>query len=191
VKVIEIIQRCSEFCRLLDNLQQDWRNDTFIHFDAKWDNCIVLEPSAPKYRRGLRIVDWELAGLGDACWDVGSVMADYLSLWRSSLPLLDETAPENITAKYHLERMQPATRAFWTTYVKCMQHAPAIANNLLLRTARYAAVRLLQIAVERAQASPELTSNIVGNVQLSLNILQRPIEAIVHLLGIRLSASSR
>ena len=69
-----------------------------------------------------------------------------------------------------------------------MQHEPAIANDLLVRTARYGAVRLLQIAVERAQVSPELTSNIVGNLQLSLNILQRPIEAIVHLFGIRLSA---
>ena len=191
LKVIEIIQGSSEFCRLLDDLQQDWRNDTFIHFDAKWDNCIVLEPSAPEYTRGLRIIDWELAGLGDACWDVGSVLADYLSLWRSSLPLLDETAPENIEAQYRLERMQPAMRAFWRTYVKCMQHEPAVANDLLVRTARFGAVRLLQIAMERAQVSPEITSNIVGNVQLSLNILQRPIEAIVHLFGIRFSASSR
>ena len=92
LKVIEIIQGCSEFCRLLDNLQQDWRNDTFIHFDAKWDNCIVLEPSAPEYRRGLRIIDWELAGLGDPCWDAGSVLAEYLSLWQSSVPLFDDTA---------------------------------------------------------------------------------------------------
>src|SRR3954447_7362615 len=84
LKVIEIVQGSPEICRLLNNLQQDWRNDAFIHFDAKWDNCIILEASAPEYTRGLRIVDWELAGSGDACWDVGSVLADYLSLWRSS-----------------------------------------------------------------------------------------------------------
>jgi len=191
LKVIEIIQGSAEFCRLLDDLQQDWRNDAFIHFDARWDNCIVLEPSAPEYTRGLRIIDWEHAGLGDACWDAGSVLADYLSVWRSSLPLLDETAPENSEAKYRLERLQPAMRAFWRTYVQCMQHKPAAANDLLVRTARFGAVRLLQIAMERAQFSPEITSNIVGNVQLSLNILQRPLEAIVHLFGIRLSASSR
>jgi thiamine kinase-like enzyme len=193
LKVIEIIQGRSEFCRLLDNLQQDWRNDAFIHFDAKWDNCIVLEPSAPEYTRGLRIVDWELAGLGDACWDVGSVLADYLSLWRSSVLLFDDRAPEYPPIDVHcrLERMQPAMRAFWRTYVRCMQHEPAVANDLLVRAARFGAVRLLQIAVERAQILPEITSNIVGNVQLSLNILQRPVEAIVHLFGIRLSASSR
>jgi thiamine kinase-like enzyme len=193
LKVIEIIQGCSEFCRLLNNLQQDWRNDAFIHFDAKWDNCIVLEPSAPEYTRGLRIIDWEHAGLGDACWDVGSVLADYLSLWRSSVLLFDDWAPEYppIDVQCRLERMQPAMRAFWRTYVRCMQHEPAVANDLLVRTARFGAVRLLQIAVERAQVLPEITSNIVGNVQLSLNILQRPIEAIVHLFGIRLSASSR
>jgi thiamine kinase-like enzyme len=193
LKVIEIIQGNPEFCRLLDDLQQDWRNDAFIHFDAKWDNCIVLEPSAPEYARGLRIVDWELAGLGDACWDVGSVLADYLSLWRSSVLVLDNQAPEYplVDGQCRLERMQPAMRAFWRTYVRCMQHDPAVANDLLVRTVRFAAVRLLQTAVERAQVSPEITSNIVGNVQFSLNILRRPLEAIVHLFGIPLSASSR
>ena len=193
LKVVEIIQGHSEYCRLLNNVQQDWRNVAFIHFDAKWDNCIVLEPSAPEYTRGLRIIDWELAGLGDACWDVGSVLADYLSLWRSSVLLLDDGASEHpsIDVQCRLERMQPAMRAFWRTYVRCMQHEPAVANDLLVRAARFAAVRLLQIAVERAQILPEITSSIVGNVQLSLNILQRPIEAIVHLFGIRLSASSR
>jgi thiamine kinase-like enzyme len=171
LKVVEIIQGNSEFCRLLDNLQQEWRNDTFIHFDAKWDNCIVLESSAPGYARGLRIVDWELAGMGDAGWDVGSVFADYLSLWRSSVLLLEDRAPafHSIDGQCRLERMQPAMRAFWRTYVKRMQHEPSVANDLLVRAARFGAVRLLQIAVERAQ---------------------RPIEAIVHLFGIRLSASS-
>jgi Phosphotransferase enzyme family len=193
LKIIEIIQGCSDLCRLLDNIQQDWRNDAFIHFDAKWDNCVVLEASAPERTRGLRIVDWELAGLGDACWDVGSVLADYLSLWQSSVLLLDDRPPEYPSTGIHwrLERMQPAMRALWRTYVRCMRHEPAVANDVLVRAARFAAVRLLQIAVERAQVLPEITSDIVGNVQLSLNILRRPIEAIVHLFGIRLCACSR
>src|SRR6185503_14500397 len=124
-----------------------------------------------EYDRGLRIVDWELAGSGDACWDVGSVLADYLSLWRSSVLLLDHRAPgQPVDVRCRLERMQPAMRAFWRTYVRCMQHEPAVANDLLLRTARFGAVRLLQSAVERTQVLPEITSDIVGTVQLSLNI---------------------
>jgi thiamine kinase-like enzyme len=190
--VIEIIQGRSEFCRLLNDLQHVWRNDAFIHFDAKWDNCIVLEPSAPEYTRGLRIIDWELAGLGDACWDIGSVFADYLSLWRSSVLLLDDrTEYPLIDVQCRLGRMQPAMNAFWKTYITYMQHEPTVANDLLMRTARFTAVRLLQIAVERAQVLPEITNNIVGSVQLSLNILQRPIEAIMHLFGIQFSVSSR
>ncbi|GAB4060501.1 hypothetical protein GCM10028775_76470 [Catellatospora paridis] len=193
LKAIEIIQGNSEFCRLLNELQQEWRNDALIHFDAKWDNCIVLESSAPKYAGGLRIIDWELAGLGDACWDVGSVLADHLNLWRSSVLLSDDQTPEHCPAdvQWRLERMQPAMRAFWRTYVRFMQHEPAVADDLLVRTVRFAAVRLLQTAVEAAQVSPELTSNIVGSMQLSLNMLQRPMETILHLLGIRPHASSR
>lgn len=191
LQVVDIVQASSEFCRLLDNLQEDWRDDTFIHFDAKWDNWIILEPSVDEYSRRVRTIDWELAGLGDACWDLGSVLADYLSLWRSSRPLLDETAPENIKAGCRLERMQPAIRAFWRTYVRRMQHEPAVANGLLVRTARFAAVRLLQIAVERAQISPEITSTVIGELQLSLNILRQPLAAIVHLFGIRLLDSDK
>ena len=193
LQVIEIIQSSPEFCSLLDGLQQEWRSDAFIHFDAKWDNWVVVEPTTRVPTRGLRIVDWELAGLGDACWDVASVLADYLSLWRLSVLLLDDRAPEypSTGIQGRLERMQPAMREFWRTYVRSMHHAPGVANALLVRTTRFAAVRLLQIAVERAQGISETTSTIVGQVQLSLNILQRPIEAIVHLLGIRLSASPR
>lgn len=191
LKVIEIIQGNAEFCGLLDDLGRDWRNDALIHFDAKWDNCVVPEPSAPGHARGVRIVDWELAGPGDACWDIGSVLAGYLGLWRSSVLLYDDQAPEYplVDVQCRLERMQPAMRAFWRTYVRHMQHKPAVANVLLVRTARFAAARLLQTAVERAQYLPEPTSNIVGSLQLSLSILQRPIEAVVHLFGIRFAAA--
>ncbi|MEU8007098.1 phosphotransferase [Catellatospora sp. NPDC049111] len=193
LKAIEIIQGSAEFCRLLDGLGQEWRSDTLIHFDARWDNCIVPDSSAPRYTTGLRIVDWELAGLGDACWDTGSVMADYLSLWRASVLLVDDQAAEQATGDglRQLERIQPAMRAFWNTYVKCMRHEPALANELLVRTARFTAVRLLQTAVEATQISPEITSGIVGSLQLSLSMLQRPVETIAHLLGIRPTVSSR
>ena len=187
LNVVQLVQSTPAFCRHLDNLRRDWQNDTLIHFDAKWDNCIVLGRSADTYSGRVRLIDWELSGLGDGCWDVGSLLADYLNLWRSSRPLLDERTSEDNRAGYRLERMQPAIRAFCKNYARCMQYEHHEANAFLIKTAQFAAVRLLQIAVERAQISSELTNNIVGELQLSLNILQRPAAAIAHLFGIRFS----
>jgi hypothetical protein len=193
LQVVEIVQGSAEFCRLLDDVGRDWRSDTFIHFDAKWDNFVVVDTSAPTYARGVRVVDWELAGPGDVCWDLGSVLADYLNLWRASVLFPDGQTPAQSAgdSQRRLKRMQPAMRAFWRVYVACMRHEPALANELLARTARFAAVRLLQTAVESAQFQPDITNSIMGNVQLSLNILQSPLEAVVHLFGIRLSAPGR
>lgn len=47
-----------------------------IHADVKWDNA-VLDPGPPAH---VRLFDWELSGRGDPAWDVGSALADSVSL---------------------------------------------------------------------------------------------------------------
>jgi hypothetical protein len=56
----------------------------------------------------------------------------------------------------------------------------------LLRAVKYGAARLVQIGFEQMQTSMQLTGPIVCLLQLSLNILRRPHEAAVYLLGIPL-----
>ena len=114
IEVIKIIQQFSEFCELLDSLRREWRTEALIHYDIRWDNCLVSTPSATKRKSGLKIVDWELAGVGDPCWDVGSVFNDYLSCWLLSIPITGETPPDRYPelARYPLNKMQPAIRSF-------------------------------------------------------------------------------
>ncbi len=50
---------------------------------------------------------------------------------------------------------------------------------------RYCAVRLLQAVFEGAQHADELTAAQLLLIQLAVNILARPPEALVHLLGLR------
>jgi hypothetical protein len=55
---------------------------------------------------------------------------------------------------------------------------------------KYAAARLVQTGYEHMQHSSHVTGNIICLLQLSLNIMQRPSEAIAHLLGISLESGS-
>ena len=177
-----------ELWQRLDELRQDWRGEALIHYDGKWDNWLVLAEPAPRRTTRLKMVDWEFAGLGDPCWDIGTVFMDYLSFWLLSIPITGEAPPERFMelSRYPLERMQPALRAFWQAYVQHVSLDATTSYHWLLRAVKYGAARLVQIGFEQMQTSMQLTGPIVCLLQLSLNILRRPHEAAVYLLGIPL-----
>jgi aminoglycoside phosphotransferase (APT) family kinase protein len=183
--LIRMIQSVRELGEHLDDLQTQWTRDALIHRDVKWDN-VVTHISARTARAGhLIMVDWELAGPGDPDWDTGSVFGDYLNTWLQSIPM-DGTDPFDTyleCARYPLQMMQPAMRAFWQSYIRTRSFDLETARTRLVRATRYAAARLVQSAFEQSQTSAELGTGAVAAIQLSVNILQRPREAHVHLLG--------
>ena len=190
VEVIKIIQRFAEFGALLDELRQEWKAEALVHFDLRWDNCLVSR-RPPARKTSLKIVDWEFAGPGDPCWDVGSIFSNYLSFWVISMPITGDMQPEQFPefARYPLVKMQPAIRSFWRSYVRRME-LDSRASDWLMRAVKYSAARLLETAYTQMQSSVQVTSHALCLLQLSLNMLQRPHEASVHLLGIPLNDTS-
>jgi thiamine kinase-like enzyme len=186
IELIKIIQSFTAFGELFDELRWSWQAKSLIHSDIKWDNCIAYSSSPSGRKTKIKIVDWELASLGDPCWDIGSVFSEYLSFWLLSIPISGETPPERFPelAQFPLERMQSAIRRFWQSYRKQMELDDIKSQELLVRAVQYGAARLVQTAIEQMQISIQLTGNSICFLQLSLNILQRPKEAVVHLLGI-------
>jgi len=136
-------------------------------------------------------VDWELARLGDPCWDTGVFLGEYLLSWLISTPIAGQNAPTRLLAlsKYPLERMQPAIRTFWPTYSRKMGLDAATSEAWLLRSVRYAAAWLIQAAYEQDRSTTQLSGNTLSLLQLSLNILRRPAEAASSLLGIPVERS--
>lgn len=192
LQLIRIVQNAPEFQRVLDQLRQGWRVDSLIHNDLKWDNCLVCSYSKTRRAPELKIVDWEFAGMGDACWDAGAIFSNYLSFWLNSIPVTGEDPPDRFLelARYPLERMQPAIRRYWKAYVRGMGFEADKAHAMLLRSTKYAAARLIQTGFEQMQNSVKLTGNLICLLQLSLNMMLRPHEAIAHLLGIPLGNES-
>ncbi|HWB86862.1 MAG TPA: aminoglycoside phosphotransferase family protein [Bryobacteraceae bacterium] len=191
--LIRTVQQTAEISRVLAELRESWRVDSLIHNDIKWDNCLVRAPSTLRHKFEFKLIDWEFATVGDSAWDAGSVFSSYLSFWLSSVPVSGGEPPDRFLelARYPLERMQPAIRAYWRNYVLGMGFGEAEAQERLFRAVRYAAARLVQTAFEQLQYSTNLTGNAICLLQLSANIMQRPREAIAHLLGISLQAEGR
>jgi thiamine kinase-like enzyme len=182
-----IIDKYPEFLTSIEQLRNEWQVNSLVHGDMKWDNCIVYKDAdTPSENLKLKIIDWELADLGDSSWDVGAVFQTYLSLWVMSIPVTSQNnlqQSEQLT-KYKIEDMQPAIKSFWNTYADTMSFDKATQTALLEKCSKYAAVRMIQTVYEQLHFTKQLTKNGIYLLQLSLNILKNPPEAITGLLGL-------
>lgn len=183
-QMIAMVRQFPQFGAALNKLRSEWSPEGLIHGDIKWDNCLLH--SGPNGRSRLKIVDWELADWGDPCWDVAGIMSAYLSFWVHSLPG-DRLATPGImveAARYPLEHMQPAIRSFWSHYARCRGVSGEEARQILRRIVMYTGARMIQTAFEVLQMSQSANSSTVLLLQLSMNVLSDPDEAIHELLGI-------
>lgn len=210
-QILSIVQGYPDFQQTLDGLRQGWRFDSLIHGDIKWDNLHVnvdkvgagaaneesegdaVKVEEPEAAAGgeagkmnLRLVDWELADFGDACWDAGAVFQSYLSFWVFSMPAMAGVPAEQLvsSAQHPVEKMQPAIRAFWKTYTDERGLSADEAREALERSVSYSAARMIQTAYEYMFHAPQITTSALYLLQLSLNILKSPREATASLLAL-------
>ncbi len=185
-QLLSVVQKYPEFQQVLDALRGQWQMNSLIHGDMKWDNCIVYHQNGQDSDLRLKVVDWELADWGDAGWDVGAIFQAYLSFWIMSIQISGEMQPAQYVerAQYPLEEMQPAIQMFWKTYVTTRELHNQAANQLLELSVKYGAARMIQTVYEYMQYSPQLSANSLALLQVSLNILTKPREAISALLGL-------
>jgi len=162
-ELVRLVQRHREFGPALERAAAEWKPDTLIHGDWKVDNCLVAPGSA-----AMHVVDWELAGWGDATWDVATLLESW---WCLGLRDEDENPRE---------RIQPVLRAFLDAY----SEARGLEKVEFQRKAMaFAAVRMLQDAWESVQKSEAIEPLAVLLVQASHNLLMRPEWGAVQVLG--------
>jgi len=181
-----MLNRYPDFALKLDTVRGGWQADTLIHGDIKFENCALFFPGGPGTPYDLKLVDWETADFGDACWDVGSVFQAYLNSWLYSIPATPGATAEQLEqmASTPLASIQPAIRAFWRAYADTMQLEAAQSSQRLERSVLMAAGRMLQTVFEWMNSQQQLSANAMFQLQVSLNMLQRPGEAVPALLGI-------
>ena len=143
-----LLQQHKDFEGLLDALGAEWRFDSLVHGDMKWDNVLVYSGTG---ELDFRIVDWEMADFGDAAWDVGAVLQSFLSVWIMSMPIASGVPPEAYVsmAAQPLDAMRPVLKSFWEAYSKTRKFGKDQSNGELERCMRFAAARLVWSAIEQ------------------------------------------
>ncbi len=197
IAMVDFLRSRPELTAQIEQLNASWRFDSLIHGDMKWDNCIILptqEDTAPQgdaAQQGdaeprLYFVDWELADISDAAWDVGSLLQAFLLSWILSMKAPTGTNPDQLPeyAQVPLRQLQPSALALWHAYCQGRGWNVADARPQLQRTFRHAGARLLQSAYEHLMQVPEMTGQGIVMLQTAADMLHDPDQSAAELLAL-------
>jgi hypothetical protein len=144
----------------LGRARQHWRVQGVIHGDVKWDNCCVSggDGDAPE----VKLIDWELADVGDWAWDVAGVLQEH-----ATLAALTASSPCDV-------RRDASPAAFWAAYRSAADLAPEAARGIAKRSATFAGARLVQTALEYAAQRSAHAPEVDHVLELALRVLDDP-----------------
>lgn len=183
-ELVDLLLAAPRAGALLAELRAGWKRDTLIHTDMRWENCLLAPRNQPLALRRLYVIDWELADIGDAAWDVGSMLQSYLAFWIASMPKQADPEAMHAGAKVPLAEIQPAIGAFWGSYIAVSEAYRDEAAQFLDRCVRLLAARMMVTAFERCAWASQMDPAALVLVQTALNILERLEPVAVDLLGI-------
>ena len=185
VELTALIQSDPVLCAALDVQAARTAGEAFTHGDVRWDNVLVARDSAGR-SAGLRLVDWESAGIGDPGWDLGCLLAEYVSHWICSVPftLAATAAADAAHARVSLRSTQAAIAAAWAGYISRRGAECADGPTCLRRVTLHTGHRLVHRALELDQYSSDVSLAAVCHVQVGAKTLAQPDVAATALLGL-------
>jgi len=166
----------------LEALRAEWRCETLIHGDLRWEN-VLIHPGSDG-RPAFKLIDWETVDAGDPAWDAGTIVQSYLAS-----PLLERHAgrvddERRFVADLYaaLDRVRPALSRFWQAYARARgidTGADGAARELVMR---YAAARMVQTVFEYLNSHAP-TPRIWMLIQFAENLFADPAAAAVDFLS--------
>lgn len=135
----------------------EWLDAHIVHGDAKAANVLILADGA------VRVIDWEIAALGDGLWDIAGMVQSLLM-------------PNPTVAPAPLDVAQPRAHALidalWDGYVSVVP-APARLGDPRVTLLRLAGARMVQTALEWTQFGTQVPHT-PAVLQMGLELLSRP-----------------
>ena len=178
-ELTSIVQGVPEVCDRLDEAAASWMPESLVDGDLRWDNLMLRGPGAAS-DGGTCIVHWECAGAGDPAWDVGSCLAELLGdgLGAAPAPPGPPGAPDPLRVELRA-RVRAGATALWTAYANRHRRD----RSFLDQCVRFAGARLLERALELAQARAAPTRRAMAHLQLGADVLRDVPAATAALLG--------
>jgi hypothetical protein len=183
MRLIKQVREHTLLSQGLDELASSWHYETFMHGDIKFENAMIpaatrggaAAAASSNTRAPIKLVDWELADFGEACWDVGSVFQAYLSLsLRAARAHRGITLSERLKhSTMQVDSLRHAIKAFWQRYCQESDLDESSRRALLERSLRCASARLIQMALEVMHGKAQPTPVALSLFEVSVELMTR------------------
>ena len=184
-QVVEQIRKTPELFHGLAQLGQQWRRLCLMHGDIKGDNVLIV--GQPDGGREIRLVDWELANLGEPLWDAAGFLCLFLQQWIFSLPpglAAKNAVPNQPGISPPLNGVWKNAAEFWAAYMEAMRSALPANDDATLRVGWLTAARLVLLTFELLPSATAISPHAMIALQLARYLLADTRNAMRDLLGI-------
>ena len=134
-----------------------WRDEHLIHGDAKSGNVLVLPGGS------VRVIDWEIAALGDGLWDVAGITHSLLIPQYQVLEDLESAE----------RRARPLLDALWDGYVSALPEPPP-GDDARVTVLRLTGARLVQMCLETTLYTDRVDPYLDAALTMGLELMTRP-----------------
>lgn len=169
-KVLPLIRNHSWFKTELSSAASLWSHSHFIHGDIKWDNFLLMH--VDESMKNMRLIDWELAGIGDPGWDLAGVMNELLMTEAYSQGKTAGDYRDDADLYVLFETVREAAIGMKDTYAQGVRKN--YNRRFVEKLTLFTAVRLLQSAFEMAVVETVTQSEIAFPIQVAEYMLAYP-----------------
>lgn len=184
-EIIQLIKDNSVLQNALIDLANSWQYTHLIHGDIKWINFLVTTNDTNQLTQ--KLIDWELADIGDPLWDVAGLLQSYISIWVLGFDNANpysNTLPDYMKP-FDMRELQPSAEAFLKEYITLQGYPTEYHPYFYDKVMRLTAARIIQTSVEATTFNSKIEANYMRCIQLAYNIMKDPMTALAELFTIK------
>ncbi|MFN9559796.1 MAG: phosphotransferase, partial [Dolichospermum sp.] len=181
-----LYQRYETLESAIADLAYQWQPCCLTHNDLQLNNILIHSRWQQSDNCLIRLIDWEACGWGDPAFDLGTLLASYLSIWLSSLvvdPTLELEESLNL-AMIPLEVLQPSLLALIRAYLHAFPSILEHHQDFIVRVIKFAGLALIQQIQNIIQCQKSFDNRDLCKLEIAKNLLTIPEQSVLTILGI-------
>jgi hypothetical protein len=185
VEVVSRLKREKSLADEIDSLAQQWQAISLIHGDIKSSNCLVPDGLPVTEDIEIRLLDWELADVGDPMWDAAAIVASYLLVWlRLENATVDHAGLPGMAEFSLPEWIADPIKTFWQSYASLAALDQSQERAMISLVGKYAALHLLYRFYNAQTPSAYLVSDFFErSTRFVIGMLKEPLETLAFILS--------
>lgn len=155
---------------IISSTRRNWQVENIIHLDSRFTNWMISFRHQPTQNDPVWLIDWEMAGKGDAAWDVAFLMGEWINaglFFQENHPTLFPDIEQTIIKQLNF---------FWKDYSVRRGFSLSLRKDFFKRVCRYLTLRILMVVYELLLEDEEVSQTVLTLTILFKKMVEEPRE---------------